>query len=153
MPLLGGITVTRSYAKSLSGLCNPIRGPPFEGCYSPILSTRTFADSCVFPDHPRRRASEHFINLPRDSNGLTSDQCTRADKCVLTAILNDSKVLSSRAENDTDRLVALKSLGHWVGDIHQPLQVSFEDDRGGNSIRVNGQCSGNLHATWITVSF
>src|ERR1039457_4340271 len=30
----------------------------------------TFADSCVFPDHPRRRASEHFINLPRNSKGL-----------------------------------------------------------------------------------
>ena len=37
---------------------------------------------------------------------------------------------------------------HWVGDIHQPLHVSFEDDRGGNNIQVNGQCSGNLHATW-----
>jgi hypothetical protein len=108
----------------------------------------TFADSCVFPDHPRRRASEHFVNLPRDSQGLTSDQCPQADKCVLTAILSDSKVLSSNLENDADRLIALKSLGHWVGDIHQPLHVSFEDDRGGNNIRVNGQCSGNLHATW-----
>ena len=108
----------------------------------------TFADSCVFPDHPRRRASEHFINLPRDSKGLTSDECPQADKCVLTAILNDSKDLSSKTENDADRLIALKSLGHWVGDIHQPLHVSFEDDRGGNNIRVNGQCSGNLHATW-----
>jgi len=108
----------------------------------------TFADSCVFPDHPRRRASEHFINLPRDSKGLTSDDCPQADKCVLTAILNDAKVLSSKAENDADRLIALKSLGHWVGDIHQPLHVSFEDDRGGNNIRVNGQCAGNLHAAW-----
>jgi hypothetical protein len=34
----------------------------------------TFADSCVFPDHPRRRASEHFINLPRNSKGL-ADYC------------------------------------------------------------------------------
>ena len=30
----------------------------------------TFSDLCVFPDHPRIRASEHFINLPRDSKGL-----------------------------------------------------------------------------------
>ncbi len=67
---------------------------------------------------------------------------------MLTAILNDSKVLSSKAETDADRLIALRSLGHWVGDIHQPLHVSFEDDRGGNNIRVTGQCVGNLHATW-----
>jgi hypothetical protein len=109
---------------------------------------RTFSESCVFPDHPRIRAPEHFINLPRDSKGLTSDECPQADKCVLTAVLNDAQVVSSKAEKDADRLIALKSLGHWVGDIHQPLHVSFLDDRGGNNIRVSGQCSGNLHATW-----
>jgi hypothetical protein len=107
----------------------------------------TFADSCVFPDHPRIRAPEHFLNLPRDSKGLTLDECPLAPKCVLTAILNDAKVLSSKAETDADRLIALKSLGHWLGDIHQPLHVSFEDDRGGNTIRVNGQCSGFADAS------
>jgi S1/P1 Nuclease len=108
----------------------------------------TFTDSCVFPDHPRKRASEYFLNLPRDSHGLTSDDCPAAEKCVLSAILNDSKVLASKSEKPADRLIALKFLGHWVGDIHQPLHVSFEDDRGGNNILVNGECSGNLHATW-----
>ena len=45
----------------------------------------------------------------------------------------------------------LKSLGHWVGDVHQPLHVSFEDDRGGNDIAVTG-CSPQkkLHAVWDT---
>ena len=47
----------------------------------------TFSESLRLPDHPRKRASEHFINLPRDSSGLTSDDCPAADKCVLTAIL------------------------------------------------------------------
>ena len=108
-----------------------------------------FSDSCVFPDHPRIRAPEHFINLPRDSKGLASDDRPAAPTCVLTAILNDSKNLTSSTEKNRDRLLALKSLGHWVGDIHQPLHVSFEDDRGGNKIRVSGQCSGNLHGTGI----
>jgi hypothetical protein len=58
-------------------------------------------------------------------------------------------VLSSRAR-DAEELASLKFLGHWVGDIHQPLHVSFEDDRGGNSISVSGQCSANLHAAWDT---
>lgn len=100
---------------------------------------KTFADSCVFPDHPFRgqpriRAPEHYVNLPRDSKGLTSDNCPKADKCVLTAILTDAKVLSSKGAADADRLFALKSLGHWVGDIHQPLHVSFEEDRGSFAI-------------------
>jgi hypothetical protein len=109
----------------------------------------TFSESCVYPDHPRKRASEHFINLPRNSKGLTSDACPTADKCVLSAIKNDSDVLHSKAR-PADRLIALKFLGHWVGDIHQPLHVSFEDDRGGNDITVSGQCSGVLHGTWDT---
>jgi hypothetical protein len=101
----------------------------------------TFSESCTFPDHPRKRADEHFINLPRDSKRLTSDQCPQADKCVLTAIINDTKILSSKASRREDKLIALKFLGHWVGDIHQPLHVSFKDDRGGNNITVSGQCS------------
>jgi hypothetical protein len=40
----------------------------------------TCSESCVFPDHPRKRASEHFINLPRNTSGLTSDDCPAADK-------------------------------------------------------------------------
>jgi hypothetical protein len=111
---------------------------------------KTFADSCVFADHPRQRPEEHYMNLPRDWKGLGSDKCPMADACVLTAILRDFQLLSSKTETGANRLIALKFLGHWVGDIHQPLHVSFLDDRGGNNIRVSGQCSGNLHATWDT---
>jgi nuclease S1 len=110
----------------------------------------TFSGSCVYPDHPRKRASEHFVNLPRNGAPLQSDECPAADKCVLTAILNDAQLLGASTTKKADRLIALKFLGHWVGDIHQPLHVSFEDDRGGNTIHVTGQCSGNMHAAWDT---
>jgi S1/P1 Nuclease len=30
----------------------------------------TFRASCNWPDRPRQRASEHFVNLPRDGTGL-----------------------------------------------------------------------------------
>ena len=92
---------------------------------------KTFSDSCIYPDHPRIRPSEHFLNLPRDSKGLTSDECPLANACVLTAILYDFKILQAKENTDASKLVALKSLGHWVGDIHQPLHVSFLDDKGG----------------------
>jgi hypothetical protein len=111
---------------------------------------KTFSDSCIYPDHPRRRPDEHFLNLPRDSTGLTSDECPQAYACVLTAILHDFKILQAKEQSDASKLDALKSLGHWVGDIHQPLHVSFVDDKGGNTIRTSGQCPGNLHAVWDT---
>ena len=86
--------------------------------------------------------------MPRNAEGLTSAACPLADSCILTAITNDLAVLSSATTPAVDRLAALKFLGHWVGDIHEPLHVSFVDDRGGNDIAVSGECQGVLHAAW-----
>jgi hypothetical protein len=110
----------------------------------------SFSDSCTWPDHPRQRANEHFLNLPRDSDGLHSETCPGASACVVTAIKKDFEVLSSSNASEAQKLASLKFLGHWVGDIHQPLHVSFEDDRGGNSILVTGICGTNLHSAWDT---
>jgi hypothetical protein len=52
----------------------------------------SFADSCTWPDHPRKRAPEHFVNLPRDSSGAT-DICGGAPECVVTAIAKDLAIL------------------------------------------------------------
>jgi S1/P1 Nuclease len=110
-----------------------------------------FRDACIYPDHPRKRAPDHFINVPRNFSRFTSDNtCPTAERCLLTAIQSDLAVLSSQSANDAKKLESLKFLGHWVGDIHQPLHVSFEDDRGGNEEPVEGGCSGNLHAAWDT---
>jgi S1/P1 Nuclease len=110
----------------------------------------SFSDACTWPDHPRQRASEHFLNLPRDSDGLSSESCPGASACVVTAIKKDFEVLSSNNASQAQKLGSLKFLGHWVGDIHQPLHVSFEDDRGGNNVMVSGECGPNLHSAWDT---
>jgi len=52
------------------------------------------------------------------------------------------------SHDDQAKLASLKFLGHWVGDIHQPLHVSFADDRGGNFIRESGPCVNSLHTVW-----
>jgi S1/P1 Nuclease len=111
----------------------------------------SFSDACTWPDHPRQRASEHFLNLPRDADGLHSESCPGASACVVTAIKKDFDILSSNDASQAQKLASLKFLGHWVGDIHQPLHVSFEDDRGGNGILVMGECgTSNLHSAWDT---
>jgi hypothetical protein len=48
--------------------------------------------------------------------------------------------------------VALKFLLHFVGDIHQPLHSSDDNDRGGNNKKVSaaGFRAGNLHHFWDT---
>jgi len=67
---------------------------------------------------------------------------------VLTAIGLDFERLASKSSSDREKLEAIKYLGHWVGDIHQPLHVSYSEDRGGNSIKASS-CR-NLHAAWDT---
>ena len=71
-------------------------------------------------------------------------------RVVVTAIKKDFEALSSNSASQAQKLASLKFLGHWVEDIHQPLHVSFEDDRGGNSILVSGLCGSNLHSAWDT---
>lgn len=110
----------------------------------------SFSDSCIWPDHPRKRGSEHFINLPRTLAKIKNTACVGVPKCLFSAIKQDNDVLKNQHASIHDRLESLKYLGHWVGDIHQPLHVSFADDRGGNSIDADGECEMSLHSVWDT---
>ena len=110
----------------------------------------SFADSCTWADHPRKRDDEHYVNLPRDAGGLGAEACPLADRCVVTAVEKDVATLSSLTAGEVPRLMALKFLGHFMGDLHQPLHVSFQDDRGGNSVDTTGVCGSNLHSAWDT---
>jgi hypothetical protein len=49
-----------------------------------------------------------------------------------------------------ERTEAFKFIVHFVGDIHQPLHVSFESDYGGNKIKGTflGKERLNLHSIW-----
>jgi hypothetical protein len=53
-------------------------------------------------------------------DGPSSETCPGASACVVTAIKKDFEVLSSSSASQEAKLKSLKSLGHWVGDIHQP---------------------------------
>ena len=109
----------------------------------------TFAASCTWPDmFPPVRPAEHFLNVPRNARTVDPvNLCPVAEHCVASAILNDARELAA-AQDAGERLRLLKSLGHWVGDIHQPLHVSFEDDKGANFIDATGACAGSLHIAW-----
>ena len=116
-----------------------------------------FAHSCTWADERtqrRARSSEHYVNVPREARQIDpSDPCPLASKCAISAIEHDLRILSDPDASDDDRLAALKYLGHWVGDIHQPLHVSFRDDLGGNNIKESGPCQYSLHSIWDTCIF
>jgi hypothetical protein len=113
-----------------------------------------FAESCNWADGPpRQREPDHYMNFPRSAQAVTVAECALADTCLFTAIDEDVSVLASSLSSERRKLEALKLLGHWVGDIHQPMHTTFADDRGANSIEVLVEEGGqpdetNLHAVW-----
>lgn len=112
----------------------------------------SFGASCLFASSPtRKRAAEHYVNVPRDTPAIVTDDCPLAPECLFTAIAADLSILSNPGNADADRLRALKFLGHWVGDMHTPMHISFADDRGGNDIIDRGDvCNEDLHGAWDT---
>jgi hypothetical protein len=51
-----------------------------------------------------------------------------------------------------ERLLALKYVLHFVGDLHQPLHAADNHDRGGNCVLIalGGPRTVNLHSYWDT---
>lgn len=109
-----------------------------------------FAATCTFADFPeRQRPTEHYVNFPRSTRSVAKLECPMAEECVLTAVPKDTAVFGDKTLSDEERLLALKLLGHWVADIHQPMHTTFGDDAGANWINTTGACEqDNLHATW-----
>ena len=112
-----------------------------------------FSDLCVWADKVRPLSayrsvsSWHYVNFDRDNLTVDYDACVTG--CVLTAIETHLYLLAQPEVSGWTKLQALMFLSHWVGDLHQPLHVSFADDLGGNRVKVTGyeNCS-NLHSVW-----
>jgi hypothetical protein len=114
---------------------------------------RSLNYGCVEEDSfPRLHPDDHFINYPRDRQAVTDALCPQTASCILQAIDREMAVLSDKTKPAKARAKALLGIGHWIGDIHQPLHISFADDRGGNYLKVSGLCGSgqdsNLHAVW-----
>jgi hypothetical protein len=111
----------------------------------------SFTETCTFPDNPVSRASEHYSNYPRSQRRVGAG-CPGGRPCVLSALESDLATLRSGSAGDSEKALAILYIGHWFGDLHQPLHISFADDRGGNSIKAPGLCSGtyeaSLHSVW-----
>ena len=100
----------------------------------------------------------HYIDIPRNlTRGDLSAYCEpvgplqNGDRrgCILSAILNQLELVKNGSPSERPR--ALRYLIHLVGDLHQPLHVNDNNDRGGNCVPVHfGAKPGttNLHALW-----
>jgi hypothetical protein len=73
--------------------------------------------------------------------------------CVVDKINQFEAELKSPATTQAERILALKFILHFVGDLHQPLHASDNHDRGGNEVPVlygKKHSPDKLHAYWDT---
>lgn len=114
-----------------------------------LSSVSTWADQI----RPQRRATGpwHYVNIPITAAAYDVSRDCPGGTCVIAVIEEFSKVLADPKVEPIRRLEALKFIVHFVGDLHQPLHVTDDHDRGGNEITVTFQGrKTNLHAVWDT---
>jgi hypothetical protein len=89
----------------------------------------------------------HYCTIP---DGMTYAQAgVPEEKDILWAIDKFSKDLKSDTASLETKQIALKSIVHLIGDLHQPLHVGNGEDRGGNDVKVTYfYQSSNLHRVW-----
>lgn len=99
-------------------------------------------------DHPDLRQA--CFGFPALQPGQPASQGPAQD-CIVDKIKEFTAELHDPATPAPERLLALKFLIHFIGDLHQPLHAADHHDRGGNCIGLSPPAEGdlsNLHAFW-----
>jgi hypothetical protein len=126
-----------------------------------------FADSSTWADDERTIRPEtapwHYLDLPRGAAKVEVSKFCAPEGCVTSAIDAQLAILRDPKADARARGDALRFLIHFVGDMHQPLHLTTNNDRGGNCVPIsffelepaqtNPQKEDyrpNLHSIWDT---
>jgi hypothetical protein len=143
------------------------------------LTTNTHIDmEATWADHYREHSKDnynqthfwHYVDLEISAPPDMMKACNNepslngaaafpgvANDCVVDKINEFAAELKDPATSQQERLYALQFLLHFVGDLHQPLHSSDDNDAGGNNKKVKavpvlpksaGSSTGKLHGFW-----
>lgn len=89
----------------------------------------------------------HYKNIDADME--YEEAPLHPDGDIVRAIYQQVEILKNPDSSKSDRQLALKIVGHLMGDIHQPMHMGHASDLGGNRWTINyfGRDS-NLHSIW-----
>ena len=106
----------------------------------------------------------HFVDIELDQSDLRAGcfgypasgpvaSLGPAQDCIVNKLAEFARELADPATPAAERLLALKFVLHFVGDIHQPLHDADNHDKGGNCVLLSlgGPRTVNLHRYWDTV--
>jgi hypothetical protein len=93
----------------------------------------------------------HFVNVPITAATYKDEFCDSSRGCVISKIKEFKTLLADSHAEKAKRREALLFFVHFMEDLHQPLHVGDNNDRGGNQLQVRfvGSRRGtNLHKVW-----
>jgi nuclease S1 len=105
-----------------------------------ILGGQSLADASVWADNIRQYRHDadrlHYVNIPLADTRYVPQRHCPGGQCIIAAIEQERRVLADPAASADERAEALRFLIHFMGDLHQPLHVADNGDRGGNQRAV-----------------
>ena len=127
-------------------------------------ATEPMADAATWADDSKRSEKTgpwHYMDIPRgvehadlmkycEPVGDSKDGKDRPG-CVLTGLQYEFDILKDHNRSSAERATALLYVIHFVGDLHQPLHTTTNDDQGGNCTSVTlfeDPKRANLHGAW-----
>lgn len=118
-----------------------------------LLGAETLASLSTWADEIKAARPEtrpwHYVNIDPTASRYDATRDCKDGACVVSRLEEWIVVLGDPKREVDQRLEALKWVIHLMGDLHQPLHVALEADRGGNTIEVTffGEKT-NLHRLW-----
>ena len=113
----------------------------------------TLVDICEWADHEGHTVYPasgpwHFVNVPISAEHYDDKYSPRSGS-VVSKIKYYRGILANKNAPKIERQTALLFFVHFVEDVHQPLHVGDNHDRGGNDaqVQLDGRAT-NLHAVW-----
>jgi hypothetical protein len=109
----------------------------------------TYADEIRSDDQYDRFDPWHYVSFPFGGDYHTHPKSDKGD--IIQGIDKCKEIVRDKNKTKQERAFYLKLLVHFVGDLHQPLHVGIQEDRGGNRFYVKwfGDNT-NLHSVWDT---
>ena len=120
-----------------------------------VMGAKDMSDVASYADqyrsHHRETGPWHYVDIPLTADNYVPSRDCPDNNCVIDVINNFKQVLNNKSLDDSTRAYALAFLIHFVGDLHQPLHASNNNDKGGNEVGITffGH-STNLHHIWDT---
>ena len=146
-----------------------LRANPIDPALSRFCKDRPddlMADASTWADDARnieKTSQWHYVDIPLSVTheqpdidawcALVGPADPSKDRtgCIVTAISYQWGILRDASRPEAERAKALRYLIHFIGDLHQPLHDTDNDDRGGNCTALTFFTEGrpaNLHAIW-----